>query len=68
MTDLSWANGLFVGSLSECEIRDFDALCQQGAAYRSYEGAGGFMGLAKVRFVGAIADTAEPQASPGRTT
>lgn len=48
-TDISWCDGLFVGMLDSRELAKFDALCERGLARRSYEGAGGFLGLAKVR-------------------
>jgi hypothetical protein len=48
--DISWADGVFVGLLSPEEIEEFDRLVKMGWAYHSYEGGGGFMGLAKVRF------------------
>ena len=46
---LSRNEGLFVGSLSEDEIELFDEACRKGLAVRSYEGAAGLLGLAKVR-------------------
>lgn len=46
---LSRIEGLFVGMLDEAEAREFERLVKAGVAARSYEGAGGFMGLAKVR-------------------
>jgi hypothetical protein len=42
-------DGIFVGMLSERELAAFNEMCRTGEARRSYEGAGGFMGLAKVR-------------------
>ncbi len=42
-------DGLFVGMLDAPEIAKFDELVRAGLAYRSYEGAGGIMGLAKAR-------------------
>lgn len=42
-------DGLFVGLLDKEELEIFDAACRSQDAYRSYEGGGGFMGLAKVR-------------------
>lgn len=47
---IAWADGIFVGMLNADEIALFDEAVEQGIAHRSYEGAGGFMGLAKVRF------------------
>ena len=43
--------GQFVGSLHEHDIRLFQRAVDAGLAYRSYEGAGGLMGLAKVRLI-----------------
>jgi len=43
-------NGLFVGQLTPEELLVFNAACAEGLAYRSYEGASGFIGLPKVRF------------------
>ena len=41
--------GLPVGTLEEWERDAFDRLCAAGLARHSYEGVGGFLGLAKVR-------------------
>lgn len=41
--------GLFVGQLSKEESETFNELCRAGICRRAYEGAGGFLGLAKVR-------------------
>lgn len=46
---LRGCDGLFVGLLSPSELEAFDYLCEKDAARRSYEGAGGLMGLATVR-------------------
>lgn len=46
---LRHCEGWFVGALNEEELEAFELLCREGAAYRSYEGAAGLMGLAKVR-------------------
>ena len=46
---LSRVDGLFVGMLDEDEQERFYALCKRGLARETYEGVGGFMGLAKVR-------------------
>lgn len=50
---MKWATlnrieGLFVGLLDKEELEIFDEACRTQEAYRSYEGGGGFMGLAKV--------------------
>jgi hypothetical protein len=45
---LDRAEGLFVGMLDGNELAAFNRLCEAGAARRTYEGAAGFMGLAKV--------------------
>ncbi len=42
-------DGLFVGMLDKEELEIFDEACRRHEARRSYEGAGGLMGLAKVR-------------------
>ena len=44
-------DGLHVGLLSPEELAWFEAECAAGRARRSYEGAAGFMGVAKVRIV-----------------
>ena len=49
MTDLERIEGLFVGQLDERELRTFERAIEDGEAQRTYEGAAGFMGLAKVR-------------------
>ena len=41
--------GLFVGLLTDDEAEAFNRCVQGQFAFRSYEGAGGFLGLAKVR-------------------
>lgn len=46
---LSEIDGLYVGDLDDGEMEAFNEACERGEASRSYEGAGGFMGLAKVR-------------------
>ena len=40
--------GLFVGMLDEDEMREFRHAVKDGLAYRDYDHAGGFLGLAKV--------------------
>lgn len=50
LREIQRAEGLFVGQLDADELRLFDAACEEGIAHRSYEGAAGFLGLAKVRF------------------
>ena len=42
-------DGLFVGQLDPDEMQAFEAAIKAGEARRSYEGAAGLMGLAKVR-------------------
>ncbi len=49
--DLAQINGFFVGLLSDDELAAFNEAVAQGAAIRSYEGVGGFMGMAKVRLI-----------------
>lgn len=46
---LSRVEGLFIGILNEAEIAEFDSLVEHHKALYSYEGASGFMGLAKAR-------------------
>lgn len=41
-------NGLFVGQLSDDELELFEYAVSHGKARRVYEGAAGFLGLAKV--------------------
>lgn len=48
---LNGCDGLFVGLLSEAEVEALNYLSAKGLAQRSYESAGGFMGLAKVRIL-----------------
>jgi hypothetical protein len=48
---LSGCGGLFVGMLDADELAAFDRLCEAGLAQRTYEGAAGFMGLAKVELL-----------------
>lgn len=43
--------GLYVGMLREDELAIFNEACRTYDAKRSYEGAGGAMGLAKVRLM-----------------
>lgn len=42
-------DGLFVGMLDAEELAIFNEACKRYEAQRSYEGAGGALGLAKVR-------------------
>lgn len=49
MGDLEQIDGLFVGQLSDRELRTFERAVEDGEARRVYEGGAGFMGLAKVR-------------------
>lgn len=46
--DLSRLEGLFVGQLTDDEMKVFNQAVSDGFAYRQYVGAAGFMGLAKV--------------------
>jgi hypothetical protein len=41
-------DGLFAGM---CEPREYEYLIKAGLLRKSYEGAGGFMGLAKLRLI-----------------
>ena len=50
LSDLERLDGLYLGLLDKEELWLFEKAEQDGMAYRSYEGGGGFMGLAKVRF------------------
>jgi hypothetical protein len=49
MSDLEQIEGLFVGQLDARQMRTFERAVEDGEAFRSYEGAEGFLGLAKVR-------------------
>ena len=51
MSDLEQIDGLFVGQLSDKELRTFERAVEDGEARRVYEGGAGFMGLAKVRVI-----------------
>ena len=44
-------NGLYVGQLSDEELEAFYTGIREGFAARDYNHAGGFLGLAKVRFI-----------------
>ena len=48
LDDLCQLDGMYVGSLSDQELRDFETGCRLGYARRAYVGGAGFMGLAKV--------------------
>lgn len=50
-TRLHEMDGMFVGSLNAEELVLFEMACARGFARRSYEGAGGLLGLAKVRLI-----------------
>lgn len=52
-------DGMFVGLLDDDEIAEFDRAVKAGKARRSYEGAGGFMGLAKVRLIRPVLTSGE---------
>lgn len=49
--DLEYLDGIFVGMLDADEIALLDKAVEEGVAWRSYEGVGGLLGLAKVRLV-----------------
>lgn len=51
MMRLHEMEGLFVGLLRDEELEEFDRAVREGRARLSYEGAGGFLGLAKVRLI-----------------
>jgi hypothetical protein len=55
---LSGVNGIFVGLLDDEEVKALDRLVAQGRARYVYQGAAGFMGLAKFR----LTDDAEVSA------
>ncbi len=55
MTDLERMEGLFVGQLDDYEMWLFEHAVADGMAERSYEAGAGFMGLAKVRLIRAVA-------------
>jgi hypothetical protein len=44
-------DGLYVGQLTDAELLEFERLIQEGRAVRAYSGAGGLMGLAKVKIL-----------------
>jgi hypothetical protein len=44
-------HGMFVGLLTADEVKKFNKACDEGKAMRSYTGAGGVMGLARVRLL-----------------
>lgn len=46
-------NGLYVGMLNDDELESFERCIQDQIALRDYDGPGGFLGLAKVKFIGA---------------
>ena len=46
-------NGLYVGQLSDDELLEFERMVADGRAVRSYSGAAGLMGLAKVKVIDA---------------
>jgi hypothetical protein len=48
-------DGLFVGL---CQPEEYEQLVERGVLIRTYEGAGGFMGLAKLRLSDAAKRTA----------
>lgn len=56
--DVSDLDGMYIGDLNIEERRRFDAAVAIGRARWSYEGAGGFLGLGKVR---AFAARKEPR-------
>ena len=49
-------NGLYVGALTDAELRAFNLACKEGLAQRSYEGPAGFLGVAKVKILDAKRD------------
>ena len=51
MNDLQRLEGLFVGQLSDDELKLFEQAIKDGRAKRWYNGAAGFMGLAKVKLI-----------------
>ena len=51
MSDLDNIDGLFVGMLSDDEMELFECAVTNGKATRVYEGAAGFLGLAKVKVI-----------------
>lgn len=42
-------DGIFVGQLDHVEMSAFESAIKAGYAKRSYDGAGGWLGLAKVK-------------------
>lgn len=57
MMRLEDMDGMFVGLLTDEEIEVYNRAYDEGKARLSYEGAGGFMGLAKVRLIRPIPST-----------
>lgn len=69
-----WLDGLYLGSLDAYERERVDQAVAQGIARLTYEGVGGFLGLARVRLNESPADvsrsdiaTLNGQPSPGTT-
>ena len=48
LRELRHLRGLFVGQLDENELELFERGVEEGVAWRKYDGASGFLGLAKV--------------------
>ena len=44
--------GLYVGQLDSPELAAFEVGVEEGFAAREYQGVGGLLGLAKVRYIG----------------
>ena len=59
LDDVMRLHGLFVGQLDAKELAAFARLVNAGWAHRSYEGAAGFLGLAKVIVTGPPAEVIE---------
>jgi hypothetical protein len=51
LNEIRRLSGLFEGQLDDSEMALFELAIKHGRAVRSYEGAAGFMGLAKVRYL-----------------
>lgn len=49
--EFSRIDGLYVGQLSDSEMKLFAEAVKENRAYREYAGGSGFMGLAKVRVI-----------------
>lgn len=61
--NIAYLDGMFVGLLDTEEGMIVHDLVRQGRAKIVYEGASGFMGLGKVRFIGEFKNETDSQRS-----